>query len=64
MNRHGNCHDNAVTEGFFQLLKRERIRQYIYTTREDARSDAPFLSKFSTAPVDVMGSIFRESPIK
>ncbi len=26
MSRRGNCHDNAVAESFFQLLKRERIR--------------------------------------
>ncbi|MCU1720059.1 IS3 family transposase [Pseudomonas sp. 5P_5.1_Bac1] len=39
MSRRGNCHDNAVAESFFQLLKRERIRRKIYTTREDARSD-------------------------
>ena len=26
MSRRGNCHDNAVAERFFQLLKRERIR--------------------------------------
>ncbi|HFF6258874.1 TPA: IS3 family transposase, partial [Escherichia coli] len=24
MSRRGNCHDNAVAESFFQLLKRER----------------------------------------
>ena len=39
MSRRGNCHDNAVVESFFQLLKRERIKRKIYTTREDARSD-------------------------
>jgi putative transposase len=39
MSRRGNCHDNAVAESFFQLLKRERIRRKIYTTREDARRD-------------------------
>ncbi|WP_150758425.1 IS3 family transposase [Pseudomonas fluorescens] len=39
MSRRGNCHDNAVTESFFQLLKRERIKRKIYTTRQDARSD-------------------------
>lgn len=40
MSRRGNCHDNAVAESFFQLLKRERIRRRrIYTTRSDARSD-------------------------
>jgi putative transposase len=39
MSRRGNCHDNAVAESFFQLLKRERIRRKTYTTREDARAD-------------------------
>ncbi|MFA1047438.1 IS3 family transposase, partial [Pseudomonas ficuserectae] len=33
------CHDNAVAESFFQLLKRERIKRKIYTSRQDARSD-------------------------
>lgn len=37
----GSDRDIAVlkAESFFQLLKRERIRRKIYTTREDARSD-------------------------
>lgn len=39
MSRRGNCHDNAVAESFFQLLKRERIKRKIYSTREAARSD-------------------------
>ncbi len=39
MSRRGNCHDNAVVESFFQLLKRERIRRQIYLTRDDARAD-------------------------
>jgi putative transposase len=39
MSRRGNCHDNAVAESFFQLLKRERIKRKIYTNREEARSD-------------------------
>ena len=39
MSRRGNCHDNAVAESFFQLLKRERIKRHIYSTRDDARSD-------------------------
>ena len=39
MSRRGNCHDNAVAESFFQLLKRERIRRKIYSTRQDARAD-------------------------
>lgn len=39
MSRRGNCHDNAVAESFFQLLKRERIKRRIYTTRADAAGD-------------------------
>ncbi|WP_410741762.1 IS3 family transposase [Citrobacter freundii] len=39
MSRRGNCHDNAVAESFFKLLKRERIKKKIYGTREEARSD-------------------------
>jgi len=39
MSRRGNCHDNAVAESFFQLLKRERIKRQIYPTREAARQD-------------------------
>jgi putative transposase len=39
MSRRGNCHDNAVAESFFQLLKRERIRQKTYLSREEARQD-------------------------
>jgi putative transposase len=45
-----NRHDNAVTESFFQLLKRERIKRKIYTTREDARSDVfDYLEMFCNA---------------
>lgn len=39
MSRRGNCHDNAVAESFFQLLKRERIKRRIYVTRDEARND-------------------------
>lgn len=39
MNRQGTCHDNARTESFVQLPKRERIKQRIYPTRDAARSD-------------------------
>lgn len=39
MSRRGNCHDNAVAESFFQLLKRERVRRQVYATRSDARAD-------------------------
>lgn len=39
MGRSGNCHDNAVAESFFQLLKHERNKNKIYGTRDEARSD-------------------------
>lgn len=39
MSRRGNCHDNAVAESFFQLLKRERTRRQVHATRNDARAD-------------------------
>ena len=39
MSRRGNCHDNAVAESFFNLLKRKRIRRRIYKTRAEARQD-------------------------
>ena len=39
MSRRGNCHDNAVAESFFNLLKRERIRRRTYKTRAEARQD-------------------------
>ena len=39
MSRRGNCYDNAVAESFFQLLKRERIKRRVYTTREEGRAD-------------------------
>ena len=39
MSRRRNCHNNAVAESFFQLLKRERIRRRTYLTRDAARHD-------------------------
>ena len=39
MSRRGNCHDNTVAESFFQLLKRERVKRKIYSTRQEARQD-------------------------
>lgn len=39
MSRRGNCHDNAVAESFFQLLKRERIKRHVYATRYEARAE-------------------------
>ena len=42
------CHDNAVAESFFNLLKRERIRRRTYKTRADARQDCSTKSRCST----------------
>ena len=39
MSRKGNCHDNAVAESFFSLLKTERIKRQTYKTRADAKAD-------------------------
>jgi hypothetical protein len=39
MSRRGNCHDNAVAESFFNLLKRERIGRRVYRSRDEARQD-------------------------
>ena len=39
MSRRGNCFDNAVAESFFSNLKKEKIKNRIYNTREEAKSD-------------------------
>lgn len=35
----GSCADNASMEGFFGMLKRERVNRKIYQTRAEARAD-------------------------
>jgi putative transposase len=35
----GTCADNASAEGFFGMLKRERVNRRRYYTRADARAD-------------------------
>ena len=37
MSRRGNCHDNAIAESVFNLLKRDRNRHRARRTRHDAR---------------------------
>jgi len=39
MSRRGNCHDNAVAESFFSLLKMDRIKRRIFKTRAEARAE-------------------------
>jgi len=39
MSRVGSCADNAAAEGFFGLLKRERVNRRRYQTRAEARAD-------------------------
>lgn len=39
MSRRGNCHDNAVAESFFSLLKKDRVQRKIYRTRDEARAE-------------------------
>lgn len=39
MSRKGHCHDNAVAESFFSLLKKDRVKRKIYPTRQQARAD-------------------------
>ena len=35
----GSCADNAACEGFFGLLKRERVNRKYYLTRDEAKQD-------------------------
>ena len=39
MSRRGNCWDNAVAESFFSSLKKEKIRNQVYRTRDLAKAD-------------------------
>ena len=48
MSRRENRHDNAVAEGFFNLLKRERTRRRTYRTREEASRTYSITSRCST----------------
>lgn len=51
MSRHGNRHDNAVAERFFNLLKHERIWRKVYRTRDEARADVfDYIEMFFSPP--------------
>ena len=62
--RRGNCHDNAVAESFFQLLKRERIRRKTYSTRQEARSDVFSYIEMFYNPIRRHGSAGGLSPVE
>jgi putative transposase len=64
MSRRGNCHDNAVAESFYQLIKRERIRRRIYLTREAARSDVFDYIEMFYNPKRRHGTIGGVSPVE
>lgn len=64
MSRRGNCHDNAVAESFFQLLKRERIKRRIYLDRETARRDVFDYIEMFYNPKRRHGSSNRMSPVQ
>ena len=42
----GHCGDNAAAEGFFGVLKRERVNHRHYQTLPDARSDVFDIERF------------------
>lgn len=64
MSRKGNCHDNAVAESFFQLLKRERIRKKIYPDRDAGRRDVFDYIELFYNPVRRHGNNNDVSPVE
>jgi putative transposase len=54
MSRRGNGHDNALAKSFFQLLKRERIRRRVYSTREEPKRDVFDYIEMFYAPQEVL----------
>ncbi len=64
MSRRGNCHDNAVAESFFQLLKRERVKRKTYPTREATRRDAFDYIEMFYNPIRRHGYNGKQSPVQ
>ena len=64
MSRRGNCHDNAVAESFFSVLKKERIKRRIYPNRDTARSDVFDYIEMFYNPIRRHGSAGDLSPIE
>jgi putative transposase len=53
-----------VGEGFFQLLKRERVKRKIYPTRDDARADVFDYIEMFYSPVCRHGNSQCLSPVE
>ena len=64
MSRRGNCHDNAVAESFFSVLKKERIKRRIYLTRATAASDVFDYIEMFYNPIRRHGSAGGMSPVE
>ncbi|WP_158636345.1 IS3 family transposase, partial [Aerolutibacter ruishenii] len=64
MSRRGNCHDNAVAESFFSVLKKERIKRQIYPTRATAASDVFDYIEMFYNPIRRHGSAGGMSPVE
>lgn len=64
MSRRGNCHDNAVAESFFQLLKRERIRRKVYASRDEGKQDVFDYIELFYNPVRRHGNNQNLSPVQ
>jgi putative transposase len=54
MSRRGNCHDDAVAESFFSLLKMDRIKRRLFKTRAEARAEIFDYIEFFKTPNDIM----------
>jgi len=49
----GHCADNAAAEGFFGMLKRERVHRRRYQTVSEARTDVfDYIERFYNPRVD------------
>ena len=64
MSRRGNCHDNAVAESFFSVLKKERIKRRIYPNRASAASDVFDYIEMFYNPIRRHGSAGNLSPVE
>ncbi|WP_181360122.1 IS3 family transposase [Stenotrophomonas panacihumi] len=64
MIRRGNCHDNAVAESFFSVLKKERIKRRIYPNRATAASDVFDYIEMFYNPIRRHGSAGGVSPVE